>query len=266
MNRRLAFCVLPLVLAACLSNDAENGFVGPLPTAPAVQPATGNLTGCRGHFATVLVDETTVEGFVPSNYNPRTGVPEVVYVGVWALECAKVAVAGVDRGPAWYFMIDVPIESPSENPPPPGYAAAFLLDFGSNVSNLANLASRISEATRLVDLSLEDSELTNLYGSVSGVVRENNTELYTWSGVPAESSTSYSLRLRLYGSGGFEAPVIDLDSQVEETVNDGPGQFNGHARTTLGSALPQGRAEAIVSRAFSFDAVLAVQTHELARD
>lgn len=263
--RLFASACAPLILAACLSDGPPNSTVVPTPTAPVAPAAVGNVTGCLGHYTAIFVDEGTAEGLVPAPYNPQTSLPEVVVVGVWAVVCEKVAVRGVDLGPADFFIMDVPIETPGENPPPTGHAAMFLLDYGSSATELAGLAAAVAETARSTNVASRETPLPDLYRGVEGEVLENSTELYSWAGVSSDSSRSDDFGLRLYGRHGFLGPTIDLDARVERTVNDGPGQFRAHESTRLGGALPQGTGEAVVSRVFSFDGLLTVNENDSQR-
>jgi hypothetical protein len=109
-----------LALSGCLQPAESHD---PFPTGERVVPVrAANLTACIGAEGGILVPTATAAQHLPPDFQPLETAPGVVMLSIDAFRCGKVAVGGVDHGPASLVIVDLGGRSTSNAVPEGSYA------------------------------------------------------------------------------------------------------------------------------------------------
>ena len=175
-------------------------MTAPSPPGPDEAPSKGpsfeapfvelNLTSCKGGFFVIPLAAELVRESVPEPYVPfASGSTALSFVMMWAFNCEKGSVRGVDVGAVHFATLYASIDNPEGGPKPrDGVITGYLLETWTQNGDFAKwfgergVTSRVGEVVR----NYEPHPDPSFYGQLDLTLSADGTTFYSVTGDPGK--------------------------------------------------------------------------------
>lgn len=262
MHRRIGAVVVitAILTAGCTANQATDAMAPGNGAPPGEGPPqiSLNLTACGGSAARVDTPSQLTQATVPPKYRPVEQFRGLAMVFVQALACEKVAVDGVDEGPAHISLTFVMVQRDAEHGTAPGWLSAFLLEARTNHPMVQARLGALGLGVRNGTVSTSVDRFPIGQEAVVGRVFQEGLRIYEYQVYPSIGITTTEYRIRFFFRPDAAAGHFDMAYASTESTNFGIGKVEAGSGTALGRFYGGvGPAHAIGIRIQSLTGILA---------